>query len=100
MSTREPGVKIVLKSNDTGSTPTIRVDLSFKVIERPIMWGSDANRRSQSPCVRITAGVPCHFASSSVKPRPSSGVMPKNPRKCCETSTPISRSGSPMPIRL
>ena len=73
MSTREPGSNTVEKLNSGGRTPTMEAGPLFNVMLRPMMFGSEANRRCQRPCVRITASGALSFDSSSVKLRPRRG---------------------------
>lgn len=64
------------KSKDRGSTPTMTVDWSFSVMERPTIPGSAPKRRSQRLWLRVAAFRPFHLHSSSTKPRPIRGCTP------------------------
>ena len=59
---------------------------------------SEPKRRSHRPWLNSTALGPCHLHSSAVKRRPYCGCTPSTWKKFSETGTPLSRSGSPLPL--
>ena len=65
----------------------------------PTMEASELKRRSQNPCASMTAFGPFQVHSSEVNVRPSAGLTPRTSKKLSDTGIPLSRSGSPFPLR-
>ena len=100
MSTFVPGAKIVPKSNDAGSTPTMVTGPPSNFSTLPTMFGSAANFRLQRPSLSIAARGPFQTHSSALNCRPTCGSTPSSGKKFCVTGTLVSRSGCPSPINF
>jgi hypothetical protein len=99
-STRLPGVKTDVKSNDAGITPTTLTGSPFNWIDLPTISRLDAKRFFHKASVRITAAGPPLLHSSELKVRPTCGSTPSRWKKFSVTGTAVKRSGSPAPVSL
>src|SRR5260370_26775608 len=76
-----PGANTLAKSKEAGKTPITFTGLSLMVSGRPIIDGSDANRRSHKLWLINTAPGPCHLAPYPLKSLPNCGFSPSRASK-------------------
>jgi hypothetical protein len=81
-------------------TPMISLARPLSVIVWPRTLAAPAYRRCQRPCeITTTASFPA-VSFSAVNTRPTLGRTCMTSKKSAATDAPVSRSGSPAPVRL